>query len=100
MKLKFTLSNCTWKSEQGSRKNIYGITFTLPGDDNDRPVEFESVIDVKNKTLADFPKTEFKPGKYTYMSQNAIKFLWKHKFPEFQNDKLTGFYIDNIEEVK
>lgn len=99
MKLKFTLSNCAWKSEQGAHKNIYGITMTLPGEDNGRPIEFTTVIDVKNKTLADFPRTEFKPGKFTYMSIQAVELLHKYKFPEFQNDKLTGFYVEKIEEA-
>lgn len=99
MKLKFTLSNCTWKSEAQTHHNVYGITLIIPGDDNGRPTEFSSDIDVKNKTLADFPKTEFRPGKFTYMSMQAVQFLHKYKFPEFQNDKLTGFYIEKIEEA-
>lgn len=100
MKLKITLTDLNWKSQFYSA-NIYGETFTR-FEDNGLPSEHVLTIDdpkldrIFDKT---FPKNEFKPGKFTWMSKTAIAYVRKAIVKDFPNEKLTSLYIDNVEKI-
>jgi len=94
MKFKFYLSDCTWYSERKKIYNIGGITFSGTGKDFGRPHEVTFEVDVKRP-----PKDMFAPIDGTYMRPDASNIVRRHRFEEFDNDKLCAYYIDKIEPI-
>ena len=58
----------------------------------------ELIVDDPKKTLADFPKIEFRPGKYSYMNNSTINYVFKHLKMQY-GEKPTAVYINSIEEA-
>lgn len=72
MKLKFEISNLHWKS-QFKKYNIMGISFQT-FDDNGLPTSYTLEVDKPNLKLSNFPKEEYRPGKFSWMSNKSINF--------------------------
>lgn len=81
--------------------DVAGITFQMYDDskDDELPSECELVVDDPKKTVDSFPKSEFRPGKYSYMNAKNISYVMR-KLKEKYKETCTSLYIDKIEEVK
>lgn len=100
MKVKIILSNLNWKSQFYSA-NIFGETFTH-FEDNGLPDEYELIVDdtkLDSKFDKIFVKKEYQPGKFSWMTKDAIAYVRKAITKDFPNEKLTSLYIDNVEKI-
>lgn len=98
MKIKFMLDNINWEC-QFKRKNISGISFTMYDNSKDLPSECELVVDDPKRTAESFPKVEFSPGRYTYMDNKTISYVFKQLKAQF-GEKPSSVYINGIEDMQ
>lgn len=97
MKLKFEISNINWKS-QFEKHNIMGISFQI-FDDKGLPSSYTLEVDRPKLKLSNFPKEEYKPGKFSWMSNKSINFC-RRELKNVFHDTPTALFIESIEEVK